>query len=145
MENNEIIAEFMGMKPIKACGLRGGEYRNLYNIEHLSSIQIPVGSTGINATINTRLIMASPEQLVFHSDWRWLMEVVEKIEELHDANTPIVHISKSIGGGQHYCDIDAKKYHKGTTVMVYGKTKIEAVYNACVKFIKWYSENNQKN
>ena len=76
----------------------------------------------------------------YHCDWNWLMSVVEKIEDIYDSHSPIVHISKSIGGGKHYCDIDNKRYGRGVSVMVYGKTKIDAVYNACVQFIEWYNK-----
>ena len=66
--------------------------------------------------------------LSFDTDWNWLMEVVEKIESLGFE----VQIYKKT------CFI----YKLGNTLTI-GKdseTKIQAVYNACVVFIKWYNK-----
>ena len=89
--------------------------------------------------------------LKFHKDWNWLMEVVEKIENLK----PIeflsgrnwigfdVKIYKTFNTQTNYCTI---KYLKDGGDMTISNgfskiNKIEAVYNACVEFIKWYNEN----
>lgn len=67
----------------------------------------------------------------FHSNWNLLMEVVEKIEMLGF----IFSIKKNWA-----------KITKDKIVIVVrweeDKTKIEAVYNASLEFIKWYNENN---
>ena len=71
------------------------------------------------------------EDLKFHNDWNWLMEVVEKIESL-GYNTKIEsleHTRVSIGNGK-----------LTTLIQVDKETKIKAVYNACVTFIEWYNE-----
>ena len=70
------------------------------------------------------------DKLKFHSNWNWLMEVVEKIEEMADWSLELL-------------TTDKKAYQmlihlSNTNVIV--ETKIEAVYNACVEFIKWYNE-----
>ena len=68
---------------------------------------------------------------VFKKDWNFLMEVVEKIESL-GYNTKIEsleHTRVSIGNGK-----------LTTLIQVDKETKIKAVYNACVEFIKWYNE-----
>lgn len=73
--------------------------------------------------------------LAFHHDWNWLMEVVEKIESL-DFNF-------NITSG----DATALKNHGAIyQTLIYridGTKKIEAVYNTCVEFIKWYNEQKQ--
>ena len=70
------------------------------------------------------------ENLVFHLDWNWLMEVVEKIEMLGF----IFSIKKNWA-----------KITKDKIVIVVrweeDNNKIEAVYNASLEFIKWYNEN----
>ena len=71
----------------------------------------------------------------YNSDWNWLMEVVGKIEEMADWSLELL-------------TTDKKEYQmliplSNTNVIV--ETKIEAVYNACVEFIKWYNENGAKN
>jgi hypothetical protein len=59
-------------------------------------------------------------QLKFHSDWNWLMEVVKK------------------------CRLESNDEDSHWEVIYYSLTElnIEAVYNACVEFIKGY--NNGK-
>jgi hypothetical protein len=69
----------------------------------------------------------------YHKDWNWLMQVIEKIETL-GYNTKIEsleHTRVSIGNGKLY-----------TLIQVDKEIKIQAVYNACVEFIKWYNEQN---
>jgi hypothetical protein len=63
----------------------------------------------------------------FNSDWNWLMEVVEKIESLSKNNTVILDWSRN-----NWTIFD----------ILITASKIEAVYDACVDFIKW--NNNQK-
>ena len=59
-ENNKIIAEFMGMKPISK-----NETDGIWNCT--------IKAHGYNIV----------QHLSFHSDWNWLIEVVEKIEGLN--------------------------------------------------------------
>ncbi len=66
----------------------------------------------------------------FHSSFDWLMGVVEKIESL----------GYSIIINENWCIIKSKRtlYKKERIANI----KIEAVYNACVEFIKWYNNQN---
>ena len=66
------------------------------------------------------------DELKFHSDWNWLMEVVEKIERLEN-------------NLKNETREEFTQFQKVLSLPIY--TKIEAVYNACVEFIKWYNEN----
>ena len=70
----------------------------------------------------------------FHSDWNWLMQVVEKIESLgYNIDTMKYQSSQ-------FCGI----YRDGKIIYTnYCETKIEAVYNACLEFVKWYNKNNK--
>lgn len=65
--------------------------------------------------------------LMYDTDWNQLMQVVEKIESLG----VVVEIRDNV------CYIE-------TTPIDYfselEKTKIQATYNACVRFIKWHNE-----
>jgi len=77
-------------------------------------------------------------ELNYDFDWNWLMEVVEKIEN-------------TVFGEQQYkfkflvqnnhCSIEQSNLFN--TKRTYAKTKIEATYNACVEFIKWYNEQKK--
>ena len=80
------------------------------------------------------------ELMVYHSDWNWLMEVVEKIESLgyivstHFNSTDI----KDLDTSETIC------YNRGSWKQYTPQlTKIESVYNACLEFIKWYNKQNQ--
>ena len=73
------------------------------------------------------------EQSKFHSDWNWLMEVVEKIENYNE----FTNVLFTPNG----CAIDCY-VENGFAFSNDCDTKIEAVYNACVEFIKWYNHEN---
>ena len=78
------------------------------------------------------LINTVGEELIvnYDNDWGLLMEVVEKIE--------------SIGFTFETKKNWARITRKGENIILRweeDKTKIEAVYNACIEFIKWYNEN----
>lgn len=111
LENNKLIAEFLG---------RNGKInKSLYSWK------------GIDALLSGGWVPI--EQTKFHSDWNWLMQVVEKIE--------------SLDGHLHICDNDVFVHFPKRVInciRIDGErlklTKIEAVYNACVEFIKWYNE-----
>ena len=112
-ENNKIIAKFMGFEIKNKINYIPPSLPNcMKNAEHLK--------------------VDKSENLPFHNDWNWLMEVVEKIESLEYK----VDISK--WENSQYCGIylNGKKISGNET-----NTKIEAVYNACLEFIKWYNEN----
>ena len=101
--NNKIIAEFMGAKLTKDLNI-------MYPVYEGDSSYV--------------------KNLKYHSDWNWLMEVVEKIE--------------SIGFTFETKKNWARITRKGENIILRweeDKTKIEAVYNACIEFIKWYNEN----
>lgn len=77
-------------------------------------------------------------ELEFHIDWSWLMQVVEKIENLSkEGETYMFNITK----------FSARVTYKGSRIvdLPIDNTKIEAVYNACVEFIKWYNKQNKNN
>ena len=123
IENNKIIAEFMGYKV--DTDLYGG---------------IPVNGM--------KTITSTSDCLKFHKDWNWLMEVVEKIETLTDFNNSpeffIMYDNREEFKGWYWSIEVPKKFSKECSKDNSREgTKIEAVYNACVEFIKWYNE--QKN
>lgn len=106
-QNNKLIAEFMGWT-LDDKDLNS--YRKLNNNVFKYSLL---------------------SNFKYHTDWNWLMEVVEKIEDLghdFDINKRENHKNVFIRGSQ---------YAKITS----NKTKIEAVHEAIIEFIKWYNEN----
>lgn len=70
------------------------------------------------------------ENLPF-DNWNWLMKVVEKIESLENHGFTIYRKTTNING----LPIELANTKKAT--------KIEAVYNACIGFIKWYNQQKK--
>lgn len=68
----------------------------------------------------------------YHSDWNWLMGVVEKIESLE--------FDFAIYTGSSASIINTGNFPFKEIVSEGGKNKIEAVYNACIEFVEWYNK-----
>lgn len=142
-EQNRIIANFMG-----------GEVREVVRINdkvtmawcgHIAK-QWRKEKLGIN--VGDAIL---ENQLEFHSDWNWLMPVVEKIESIYDDHHGYfgVHIHSNC------CVIQGTYLHRALDEPLYGAvyisdinallpTKIESTYYAVVQFIKWYNSNLKK-
>ena len=111
IENNKMLAEFMCLNSIVE---NNGVFYKDNNTNNIHEIK-------------------------YHSDWNWLMQVIEKIESLD--NCDYFKISSE------YVEIQArfgKKIIFRPTffdVDEYNDSKIETVYNACLEFIKWYNDN----
>ena len=87
------------------------------------------------------------DNLQFHSDWNWIMEVVEAIEKLEFA-TKIDHDYCISNHGCDRCEIDTKQNalfqdedREEPIVFVLTKTKKEAVVQAINQFLIWYKNN----
>lgn len=75
-------------------------------------------------------------------DWNYLMKAVEKIESFE--------ILERMGR----FNVNTKNFDENYTsfitdndedfIQCEGETKKQAVYNACVEFVKWYNQQNQK-
>lgn len=137
-ENNKLIAEFMEFKQCKGIRSESGKYFDYWAKENFSCIEeqeIQIESEWGYGLVEQDLLFA--EQLKFHKDWNWLMEVVEKIESLSKENeTYSFSITK----------ISVRVLYKGSRIvdLPINTTKIQAVYLACVEFIKWYNKNAVK-
>lgn len=119
-EGNKLIAEFMGaiLKPYPRDQLPSYYYDQ-------SVCKTPTPSSSL---------WWGEWELQYHSSWDWLMPVVEKIEDLGNIFT----IS------QTYCNIQEDKHNVSVTGVKYGKTKMEAVYQAVIQFIMWYNQQGTK-
>lgn len=88
-------------------------------------------------------------ELEFHSDWNWLMEVVEKIESIKDS----YHGRFGVYISSNSCTIQSTNFkpHKPISNRphyydnVVLNTKIESTYNAIIRFINFYNKNKLSN
>lgn len=113
-ENNKIIAEFMGLIPILESDFLGYNYPYKEDSEEFK-------------------LLCIYDQAKYSSDWNWLMEVVEKIENLKET------FSFEIKKGFVFIHADNRKVEL-IKHFSYKASKKEAVYDACVDFIKWYNQ-----
>ena len=124
VENNKLIAEFMGVfDKILSTG----------NIHSWSDAPFYYTTEDTKEKVIKNICKYSK----YDSDWNWLMEVVEKIEETEIENN--ILMLESIGNEAKFIYDDGCRFLNSNI----GETKIEAVYNACIEFIKWYNEKNQ--
>ena len=95
-------------------------------------------------TENNKIIVEFMDWLVrdFNpSDWNDVIEVVEKIEKskyFHEINIFYDSVYK-----ENNCLIIPSQKNTFNQIQCNAGTKIEAVYNACIAFIKWYNEQNK--
>jgi hypothetical protein len=109
-ENNKLIVEFMQLKPTKV------------NTDFYALAKNHVHITGKNPEI---VINGFSECAKFHSDWNWLMEVVEKCL-VGEAEHNDINIQKAISEiYESLCSIN-----------------ISNTYKACVEFIKLHNQQN---
>ena len=122
-ENNKMIAKFMGW------GKDGDDWiipPHLYTPFDIYELETGLYYFRLDST-----------SLEFHKNWNWLMEVVQKIESLHEANNVL------IGTNLTYVQIHNKVSNEQETFKGFSSIKIEATYNACIEFIKWYNQQKQ--
>lgn len=114
---NNLIAKFLEWK---LDGVFYGYYRQfnefLYNPQ-----------TGNNRAFHL-------EQLSFNESWDWLMLVIDKIESLGNYSC-----IEKISSSEHRC------YFSNTELGgERAETKMEAIYKACLQFINWYNQKDNK-
>jgi len=85
-------------------------------------------------TLNGREYIIHPGYL---TDWNRIMEVINKIENVHHCQNPIVHIAS------YYCEIDCKSGNYGKQFINFDTNKINATINSILQFIEYY--NTQTN
>lgn len=93
------------------------------------------------------------ENLKFNYDWNWLMPVVEKIESIKVGNIkyidfhimPDAVIVTNQEDEENPLILINKSECKGSieTEFTFFETKIQAVYQAVLKFIKWYNDQQK--
>lgn len=127
VEENKLIAEFMGAK-VKNCS-------------GISIIEFPDKST------------CNLSDLKYHLSWDWLMPVIEKVESI--GSTVEIHGTRNVFEkiNLHSCRLHhsvfntvTDKYAVDEVVLFkyntkFNISKINCVYEAIVEFIKWYNRS----
>lgn len=124
LEGNKLIAEFMGIKnPL---------------------FQFPTSGHGVpfaeGQYLGTDGLAYYPEDMRYHSDWNWLMPVVDKIEQLPSS------------GGFFFTTIAYQhNIREAYVTEIYGRffgrsenSKLEATFMSVIGFIKWYNKASDK-
>jgi len=106
VSNNNLIAEFMGYK--------------------YSEDNAVMTTMNLSGWIEIMPI----ESMKYHTEWNWLMPVVDKIESLRNSDGDAYRFTIDM------CNVDIEN----TNINITGTHKIKAVYRAIVEFIK-YGEN----
>ena len=144
MENNKLIAEFMG-KSGSVDFHDGKGYILIY------------WYNGINGGHKTPY---KEDELEYHKSWDWLMPVVEKIESLDlseygyqwegidgetEYNNQSIHVEIERNKCWIYMNLqlDPPHYFNEKTYNTKFPTKIEATYAAVVEFIEYYNTIKQ--
>lgn len=134
-ENNKLIADFIGLKSTNKCvRSETGKYFDYHSHPKFTCIkeqEIQIESKNGFGLVEQDFLFI--EDLKFHSDWHWLMQVVEKIESLG-------YWVEILGGKHNVCQIGITNNIK-SFIALDNKSKIEAVHNACIEFINWYNIN----
>lgn len=77
------------------------------------------------------------KDMQFHSDWNWIMNIVEAIEELKNKDGYRFQLLIQ----DSHCVIEESNKIFDSNQRVYASTKKEAVAKAINKFLIWYNEN----
>lgn len=110
-ENNKLLAEFLGM-----------------GNSETTQVYFELGCT--------------PDKLNFDKDWNRLMLVIDKIESLGCAvyiktkGTLIENDKEELTA----FSLVGENSFVGGLLISSPKTKIEATFNACIEFVKWYNK-----
>ena len=126
IENNKIIAEFLDW-----------EFDDLSETFETPFLKLVEPQAFGDEQFSCKL---QDFELEFHSDWNWLIGVIERIEGFEDENR-----CAKYNVNIQQCFVEIIDNHSSETIIeVDCNSKIQAVYNACITFIKWYNEQNKK-
>jgi hypothetical protein len=124
IENNKMIAEFMGLE------LEETLKKEMVYARH--ELKNP------NKLNDCTTEFYYPKELLYHFSWDWIMEVVEEINHKGDEDEGFFY-NFVIHPNECYVQYD------GETVVSnqHGATFIGLVYYTVLEFIKWYNKQKQ--
>lgn len=124
IENNKLIAEFMGysFKMLPDTDNQCYELSGSWDIIHVTEFEIGC--------------------FAYHSDWNRLMPVVERIESLgYYTNSDIGFTGSDNKTVMHFFRVYKNGYEGINIAFSKSTFKIESIYTAVIEFIKWYNDN----
>ena len=129
-ENNKIIAEFMNFPKItNVRDSESGKYYDYWlpnNFNLILEQEIQIESNNGWGLVHQDCVFV--RDLIFHSDWNWLMKVVEKIYQ-----TDLYY--------DKYIDFNSSMFSNGKIEL---STNKESVYNDCIDFINFYNKQKEE-
>lgn len=142
LENNKLIAEFMGFKKAFVRNTKGisYDYDLPDNFELIKETETTIEGEWCEILLEQDYCMI--KDLKFHNDWNWLMQVVEKIENSKYVDEFVIKKCSVFGLNVLITPISYDTFNFFHCTLK-DETKIQTVYNACVEFIKWYNEQNK--
>ena len=149
-ENNKIIAEFMNFPKItNVRDSESGKYYDYWlpnNFNLILEQEIQIESNNGWGLVHQDCVFV--RDLIFHSDWNWLMEVVEKIENIkikdYSISTDITD-DKTFINVWHYGDGGKWSILISNLNEEYKDfNKMQRTYKAVVKFINFYNKQKEE-
>lgn len=130
IDDNKLIAKFMGYKQSTSKEVGANLVNDVYEW-YLKD----VGYYYINGDWHAE------DYLLFHLDWNWLMNVVDKIESFEDDEELYKYIIEIFGTTVNVTDTSCIKPIAET----FERTKIKATYKAVIEFINFYNRQQHEN
>lgn len=122
-QDNKLICKFLGYKLVEKKSIQG-----------VMAWDVHSDISFVGQELNGSLDYA--RNLHFHSDWNWLMTVVERIEEMNDKDFDINRNKIRTSVNPDVCE-----RHRGGYIIVNVTKdcpKLMAIYDVCLTFIKIY-------
>ena len=138
-ENNQMIAEFMGLNVEGSMVLMPFSNKNIYrNSDYHCWARTFGENVDGDPTVNGYII-----GMEYHTSWDWLMPLVEKIEWGLEEQFYIKDL-KIADSCDYLSSVYYAGYDSGKPFEImwenYASSKLEAMYIAVVQFIKWYNK-----
>lgn len=137
IEGNKLIAKFMGAKSCKDWqGYDGFEHENWFHLQWINRYQD-----------NLEVYSYRFSELLYNSSWKWLMTVIDKIENLSDLRNIKFELHKDWCFLSFYSKTENIDNHGNYKLLFSesfkGYSKKESAWIAVVEFIKWYNDFNK--
>lgn len=129
IDNNILIAEFMGYQSETKKSVGAKLLDNVYHWDTNKKLYYYIQGD-----------WHAEDYLLFHIDWNWMMEVVDKIEEFLDYDGQARY---NVNIEQTFVKIIDQS--SKTIADTDANTKIRATYIAVIHFIKYYNNDNNRN